>query len=130
MAKASPATVAAAADASPKPSPASPAVMTCAPSTRPRRGSRLIEEFTASPAARPGLRKLAGRLTARETDVLTLAARGLSNAEIARELFLGETTVKTHIGHVLEKLQLRDRVQAVIFAYEAGLIRPGTGLPP
>jgi DNA-binding NarL/FixJ family response regulator len=86
---------------------------------------RLIEEFTTSPAARPGLRKLAARLTARETDVLTLAARGLSNGEIARELFLGETTVKTHIGHVLDKLQLRDRVQAVIFAYEAGLVRPG-----
>ncbi len=86
---------------------------------------RLIEQFTAAPAARPELSGLAARLTARETEVLTLVARGLSNPEIARELFLGETTVKTHVGHILEKAGLRDRVQAVIFAYEAGLIRPG-----
>lgn len=86
---------------------------------------RLIEQFVAAPAVRPELASLLSRLTARETDVLLLLARGQSNGEIARELFLGETTVKTHIGHILEKLGLRDRIQAVIFAYEAALIRPG-----
>jgi DNA-binding NarL/FixJ family response regulator len=85
---------------------------------------RLITEFAAesssySPA--PGL----GDLTDRETEVLELLARGRSNQEIAAELFLGETTVKTHVSRVLTKLDVRDRVQAVILAYESGLIRPG-----
>jgi len=86
---------------------------------------RLITEFAARPD--PTVRSSAqlATLTARELEVLTLLARGLSNAEIASHLFLGETTVKTHIGRILTKLQLRDRVQAVVFAYEHRLVRPG-----
>jgi DNA-binding NarL/FixJ family response regulator len=84
---------------------------------------RLISRFTRSirPAAAP-VPELTAKLTAREMDVLRLIARGLSNPEIATELVIEESTVKTHVGRVLTKLDLRDRVQAVILAYESGLV--------
>jgi DNA-binding NarL/FixJ family response regulator len=86
---------------------------------------RLIGDFVRRrPAPEPSYRL--GDLTEREADVLRLLARGLSNQEIASELGLSDTTVKTHVAHVLGKLGLRDRVQAVILAYETGLVRPSS----
>ena len=92
----------------------------------PRILKRLLDRFAEAlpdPSATPP--KALDALTEREREVLVQVARGLSNAEIARALTVSETTIKTHVGHVLTKLGLRDRVQAVVLAYESGLVRPG-----
>jgi RNA polymerase sigma factor (sigma-70 family) len=85
----------------------------------------VIEEFAAKPAVRRELAAKLDELTPREREVFSLVARGLSNAEIARELVVSEGTVKSHVAHVLLKLGLRDRVQSVIYAYESGAVQPG-----
>ncbi len=86
---------------------------------------RVVEEYARGPAPGGAPPRELARLTGRETQVLQAIAAGRSNAEVAASLFLGEATVKTHVTNVLAKLGLRDRVQAVVYAYESGLIRPG-----
>ncbi|MET0864237.1 MAG: response regulator transcription factor [Nakamurella sp.] len=86
---------------------------------------RLLDHVASRLAPTPASTDALGSLTDRERDVFRQLAAGASNAEIAGRLFLSETTVKTHVGHILSKLGLRDRVQAVVFAYESGIVRPG-----
>jgi DNA-binding NarL/FixJ family response regulator len=86
---------------------------------------RLIADFAARPRIDRPLPAQLGALTPRETEVLRLIARGLSNAEISATLFIAEQTTKTHVGRILTKLHLRDRAQAVVLAYESGLVTPG-----
>jgi DNA-binding NarL/FixJ family response regulator len=96
----------------------------------PKMTKRLLEEFARSPhqGDQRAARDRVSELTERELEVLQEVARGLSNTEIGERLFIGEATVKTHLTHILTKLDLRDRIQAVIFAYECGLV--GRGQPP
>jgi DNA-binding NarL/FixJ family response regulator len=85
----------------------------------------LIEEVAKRPSVNPGAHTWVGTLTEREGEVLRLMSRGRSNAEIGADIYLGEATVKTYVGRVLAKLGARDRVQAVVMAYESGFVEPG-----
>lgn len=88
---------------------------------------RLVEDFCRRPPRTAAAPPAADELSPREFEVLRLIARGLSNAEIATALFLSQATVKSHVARILGKLDLRDRVQAVVLAYESGIVRPGDG---
>ena len=90
---------------------------------------RLLDRFAGGHADPPQRAALPGTLTEREEEILGLLARGLSNAEIARDLYLGEATVKSHVARILGKLELRDRAQTIVYAYESGLVRPGETTP-
>jgi DNA-binding NarL/FixJ family response regulator len=90
---------------------------------------RLIADFARQPRHDPPFPPALGELTQRETEVLRLIAHGLSNAEISATLFIAEQTTKTHVGRILAKLNLRDRAQAVVLAYETGLVTPGASGP-
>lgn len=87
---------------------------------------RLVEEFARHPEPGTVAAALPNDLTDRELETLELLARGLNNREIAAAMYIGEATAKTHVSHLLMKLGVRDRVQAVVFAYESGLVRPGS----
>ena len=86
---------------------------------------RLLEHYVGSPAPTTGVPEALAALSERELDVFGLLASGRSNAEIADTLVLGEATIKTHVGNILSKLGLRDRIQAVVLAYESGFVQPG-----
>jgi DNA-binding NarL/FixJ family response regulator len=90
---------------------------------------RLIADFACRPPSGPRFPPAAGTLTQRETEVLRLIAHGLSNTEISNTLVIAEQTTKTHVGRILAKLDLRDRAQAVVLAYETGLVAPGESAP-
>ena len=90
---------------------------------------RLIADFARQSHPRPSLPPALGALTPRETEVLQLIAHGLSNTEISDTLVIAEQTTKTHVGRILAKLDLRDRAQAVVLAYETGLVTPGGSVP-
>ena len=91
----------------------------------PRITRRLLDRFAGQLGPPPAVDGRLDQLTDREREVLLLIAQGMSNGEIAERLFLAEATVKTHVGRILAKLDARDRVQAVVLAYETGLVRPG-----
>jgi DNA-binding NarL/FixJ family response regulator len=97
----------------------------------PKMTKRLLEEFARQPGQPPPgqLPDRFAELTEREVDVLREVVRGASNSEIAERLYISETTVKTHVNHILSKLGVRDRIQAVVLAYDFGLVEPGGGRP-
>jgi DNA-binding NarL/FixJ family response regulator len=101
----------------------------CAPAPAPSITRRLIADFARQSHPRPSFPATLGALTPRETEVLRLIAHGLSNNQISDTLVIAEQTTKTHVGRILAKLDLRDRAQAVVLAYESGLVTPGGSVP-